>query len=217
MTVFFTSDQHFGHTNIIHHSGRPFPSVETMNEELVARHNAAVGPDDTVYHLGDFAMDDRLVDRILPRLHGTHHLIPGNHDRCHSSHRRHQRDLRRYLAAGFVTVQERVVFDLDRIGQVMLCHLPLRGRDRSDEIRRPKYDTFRPLSTDLFDASPVADILLHGHVHERWRRNGAMINVGVDVWNYTPVSAVRLANYIRDTASMMFDPPRLPPPATHTA
>lgn len=30
--------------------------------------------------------------------------------------------------------------------------------------------------------------LLHGHVHQRWQVKGKQINVGVDVWDYAPVS-----------------------------
>lgn len=46
MAVFFTSDQHYGHVNIIGYCGRPFADVSAMNEAMVARHNATVG---TVY------------------------------------------------------------------------------------------------------------------------------------------------------------------------
>ncbi len=31
-------------------------------------------------------------------------------------------------------------------------------------------------------------IWLHGHIHNLWKRNGNLINVGVDVWNYMPVT-----------------------------
>lgn len=32
------------------------------------------------------------------------------------------------------------------------------------------------------------DFHLCGHVHEKWRRRGKIINVGVDQWDYRPVS-----------------------------
>jgi len=54
--VFFTSDTHFNHVNIIKYCSRPFSSVEEMNREMIARWNSVVGPEDTVFHLGDFAM-----------------------------------------------------------------------------------------------------------------------------------------------------------------
>ena len=84
MATFFTSDQHFGHANIIAYSGRPFRDVAHMTEELVARHNAVVTDADDVWHLGDFSLDERLVARVLSRLRGRHHLVAGNHDTCHS-------------------------------------------------------------------------------------------------------------------------------------
>ena len=55
-TVFFTSDHHFGHQNIIRHCQRPFGGAAEMDEELIRRWNERVRPGDEVYHLGDFAL-----------------------------------------------------------------------------------------------------------------------------------------------------------------
>ena len=52
--TFFTSDLHFGHTNVIKFDNRPFQTVEEMDYELVKRWNAKVGKGDLVYVLGDF-------------------------------------------------------------------------------------------------------------------------------------------------------------------
>ena len=41
--VFFTSDTHFYHANIINFCKRPFANVETMNEALIENWNAVVG------------------------------------------------------------------------------------------------------------------------------------------------------------------------------
>lgn len=54
--VFFTSDTHFNHTNIIRFCSRPFKDVEHMNETLIANWNRVVGPDNIVFHLGDFCL-----------------------------------------------------------------------------------------------------------------------------------------------------------------
>lgn len=78
--VWFTSDTHYGHTNVIGYSKRPFASVEEMEEGLVARFNECVQPRDTVYHLGDFAWREDVALRVLGRLRGQIHLIAGNHD-----------------------------------------------------------------------------------------------------------------------------------------
>ena len=39
--------------------------------------------------------------------------------------------------------------------------------------------------------------LLHGHIHEKWRQNGRQINVGVDAWDFAPVSDDTLCEVIR--------------------
>lgn len=38
----------------------------------------------------------------------------------------------------------------------------------------------------------------HGHVHERWACNGRMVNVGVDVTGFRPVSLDEVAAVIRN-------------------
>lgn len=79
--IFFTSDTHFGHRHIIEFCHRPFDNVEEMNETLIKNWNEVVKPNDTVYHLGDFALGGSKVwNGILERLNGKKHLIMGNHD-----------------------------------------------------------------------------------------------------------------------------------------
>src|SRR5437762_1867527 len=55
MTVFFISDTHFGDHRVLNLYPRPFPSVAAMDEGMIERWNEVVGPDDEVWHLGDFA------------------------------------------------------------------------------------------------------------------------------------------------------------------
>jgi calcineurin-like phosphoesterase family protein len=79
--VFFTSDTHFGHKNIIEWTRRPFDNVEEMNETLIENWNSVVGPDDVIYHLGDFAFGgSSLWKDVCSRLNGKKYLIIGNHD-----------------------------------------------------------------------------------------------------------------------------------------
>ena len=77
--IWFTSDTHFGHANIIKYCVRPWKTVEEMNEALVANWNATVGVRDEVWHLGDFAFREALHD-FVPRLRGRINLVLGNHD-----------------------------------------------------------------------------------------------------------------------------------------
>lgn len=82
MTVFFTSDKHFGDPRILRIDRRPFPDLPTHDAALVAAWNAVVGPDDTVWHLGDFALGPppERVAALLGDLRGHKHLIVGNND-----------------------------------------------------------------------------------------------------------------------------------------
>lgn len=81
--IFFTSDLHFGHENVIRFDNRPFASVEEMDEELIKRWNAKVGKGDLVYVLGDMIWKTRNDDAptLTNRLNGQKYLIKGNHDR----------------------------------------------------------------------------------------------------------------------------------------
>lgn len=82
MSVFFTSDTHFSHFNIIRYSNRPFKTAEEMDEKLILNWNAKVKPGDDVYHLGDFAFGNtESAKKIKRRLNGNIHLIKGNHEK----------------------------------------------------------------------------------------------------------------------------------------
>ena len=81
--IYFTSDLHIGHKNIIKYSNRPFSSVEEMNEALIANWNKTVKPEDDIWHLGDFFFTKEKQEAIdiLNKLNGRKHLIWGNHDK----------------------------------------------------------------------------------------------------------------------------------------
>ncbi len=79
--IFFTSDHHFGHENIIRFCNRPFSDAREMNQEMIKRWNEKVRPKDIVYHLGDFALTHKeKLEAILDQLNGKIHLIAGNHE-----------------------------------------------------------------------------------------------------------------------------------------
>ena len=82
MAVFFTSDTHFGHAGALSLYRRPFASVAEMNRAMMARWNETVGPDDEVWHLGDFALrvTPAETEELLAALHGNKHLVAGNND-----------------------------------------------------------------------------------------------------------------------------------------
>ena len=85
--IFFTSDQHFGHNNILKFTDdnnqriRPlWDNIDDMNNDLVERYNSVVKPGDKVYFLGDVCMTKNHIHNI-GRLNGDKVLIKGNHDK----------------------------------------------------------------------------------------------------------------------------------------
>ena len=82
--IWFTSDTHFGHENVLRFCERPWKTVEAMNKALIDRINACVAPDDILYHLGDFSfritVEEALALRKQIRCRNIH-WVPGNHDK----------------------------------------------------------------------------------------------------------------------------------------
>lgn len=77
--IFYTADPHFGYLPLV--ARRDFASAEQMDAALMAAWNRTVGPDDTVYLIGDIGWNGGHVPcRTLSRLNGKKHLIRGNHD-----------------------------------------------------------------------------------------------------------------------------------------
>jgi calcineurin-like phosphoesterase family protein len=191
MTTWFTSDLHLGHANIIGYCDRPVADVDEMDAMLVERWNQTVAPDDTVWVLGDVALG-RITESLalVSELHGTKLLLAGNHDRCWSGHaRRAEGWTERYLDAGFAEIIQGSMTLAIGAHEVVACHFPYRG----DSHDLDRYVDERPVDTGAW--------LIHGHVHERWRQRGRMINVGSDAWGYRPVAESTLAGLIEAGAA----------------
>ena len=79
--IFFTADTHFTDPRVLRIDRRPFANLVEHDATLIANWNDVVGPDDEVWHLGDFA-SSRTTDcfELLGRLNGTMHLVIGNND-----------------------------------------------------------------------------------------------------------------------------------------
>lgn len=159
---------HIAHANILIYCAvsRPYSNTYEMEQDLVAKFNAVVKPEDTVWHLGDFAMNEAVVPKVLSRLYGHHKLVSGNHDKCHPKHKKWEAAKKRYLSYGF----EEVVVSAE-VHPFKLCHVPY------DDTRYP-----------LHVLKDEGSWLICGHVHGAWKIKGKMINVGVDVWDMAPVS-----------------------------
>lgn len=200
--VFWTSDLHFGHRNIMKYCARPWwvggeeitdTEVRAMNEGIIARWNAIVPEDGIVFVLGDVAMG-KFPDSLenVKRLNGRKVLIPGNHDRCWLGTLRdpavwtekyHKaRDL--YESVGFHIRTSTVTMNVDGF-DVVISHFPYEG----DSHEEDRYVEWRPKDKGL--------PLLHGHVHDKWKTNGRQFNVGVDVHDYFPVPTSTIVEWLR--------------------
>ena len=169
MTIFFASDHHFGHSNIIKYEARDFAGIEHMNTAMIQAWNKVVKPEDTIYHLGDFALTKKdWVKPLVMSLNGTKHLILGNHDRS----------AKFMMECGFVSAQTNNAIFLNNL-MIEMVHDPM-------EI------TKRPL---------FADVILHGHIHGKkklWTTGSKIVHVGVDAWDYKPVSLEEILNLIKE-------------------
>jgi calcineurin-like phosphoesterase family protein len=185
----WTSDQHFGHTNICAYSGRPYNSVKDMDADIIARFNSVVSSDDEVYILGDIAMGEIVSSlKLITKLNGIKVLVPGNHDRCFRGNKSENRNFKtdwtnRYEDVGLSVVDGPIEIEMGGI-EVIADHFPYRGDSREEE----RYLEFRP--------PDLGKWLLHGHVHEKWRQWDNMINVGVDAWGGYPIGDADLLNLI---------------------
>ena len=162
--TYFTSDQHFGHFNIIRLSHRPFASLDEMNETMIARWNAKIRDEDTVYVLGDLFFRAATVEPILQRLKGRKHLVLGNHDHSWTAKVR--------MDDYFESVQ--TICEIDIGGKpATLCHYPMlsypqarRGYMIYGHIHNNTGDDYWPLIM----------------------RRGRLLNAGVDVNDFAPVT-----------------------------
>ena len=118
MTDFFTSDTHFGDHRTLNIHKRPFSTVAEMDACMIDRWNEAVGPEDDVWHLGDFARKLADAPRLLAILNGRKHLIRGNNDPPALS-----------AVEGWASVRDYHEFELGG-RHLVLCHYAFRTWNR---------------------------------------------------------------------------------------
>ena len=152
--IFFTSDTHFCHNNIIKYCDRPFSDVDEMDDVMIDRWNSAISKSDTVYHLGDFAFGTvTKMGRIMNRLNGNKILIKGNHD--------NYKNMKKLSWSSIHDVKEVSVGDQ----KIFLSHYPHRAWNNS----------YRGVWH------------LYGHVHGNLEGIGKSFDIGVDIWDFSPV------------------------------
>lgn len=182
--MWFTADHHFGHANIIRYCERPFTDAGEMDRALVERWNAVIGPDDVVYHLGDFTLGG-WYDVARPRLdelHGRVRMVPGGHDWRWLP----DADGRLEILPPLVTLEFETGGKHPLV--VVLCHYPMLSWDRSH----------------------YGSLQLHGHTHGTvpdgrssdrkmppGQSAGYRMDVGVDCHNFQPVSLEETLELVR--------------------
>lgn len=165
--IYFTSDTHFGHANIIRYCDRPFKDARDMDRQMIARWNEVVEPRDTVFHLGDFAFGPKpYAMGMLHRLRGRKVLIRGNHDgseaRC--------RDL------GFDDVHDSMYFQNLRGERIFMSHKPLDAYTGLDEVAQlcgHVHTEWARKTLYYYDAG-------------NRKVSVKQVNVGVDRWDFRP-------------------------------
>lgn len=164
--IYFTSDTHFGQQRTLELSRRPFNSLEEMDLRLIENWNNVIGPNSTVFHLGDFGKYE-----LRNYLNGNIKLICGNYER---------NDIKKGLVTreslineyGFNQVLDKASIDIN-VGNesvsLALCHEPVKAKEYLDKNK------------DL-------DYALFGHIHGRQFIKPFGLDVGVDVHNFKPFS-----------------------------
>lgn len=176
MSIFFTSDTHFFHQRIIEYCNRPFKDADEMNNVMIDNWNSVIKPTDHIYHIGDFgfAHEDKLYN-ILKKLNGVKHLIYGNHDKI----------IRKstLLRSKFESLNELKELSVQHHSfpegkqKIVLCHYPLLS----------------------WNKAYYGSINLFGHEHGKFKNihTNQQVDVGVDSWNYTPISLNELLIYLQ--------------------
>lgn len=132
--VYFSSDFHFSHQNIcrgvtrwdksdpavLELATRDFQTLEDMNSTLVGNINSTVGPDDTLFFLGDWSFGGfGRVTEFSSLLHCQNiHFVLGNHD--------HHIEVNRELCQSrFLSVSNYLHLKVEDSGQeIILSHYP---------------------------------------------------------------------------------------------
>ena len=177
MAVWFTADTHFGHANVIRYCERPFSSLQEMDDTLIRNWNQVVHPEDTVYHLGDFTLaGTEEAHHYFSQLNGTISIIPGGHDKRWLHKWEYVPGLGQSVAILPPLHTIRLsISGLEQPQLIVLCHYSMRVWDRSH------YGSWH----------------LYGHSHGNLPPLKNSLDVGVDCWDYRPVSAQIISQTIR--------------------
>lgn len=160
--IWFISDTHFNHTNILSFTdndgnrfrGSVFKDVDDMNEIMIQNWNNHIKPNDKVYHLGDvYFGQENAADKILSRLNGNKRLVLGNHDK--------------------ITKQSVLLNHFQKI----IMWWPFEGMIFSHV----------PLPIEQMKTRKGEAMNFHGHIHQNKSPTKRHFNLSVENINYTPM------------------------------
>lgn len=174
----FTSDLHLNHKNILTMGkGRPFKTLEEMENTIVKNWNKKVSPKDDVYVLGDvfWNMNDIQIQKVMDKLNGHKHLIIGNHDRINPNTKSNR----------WAEIAESKTLEMDNTA-VILSHFPI------FEWAHYYYGSYH-----LYGHTH-GTLNLAQYTMMRERPNGNCWDVGVDNNNFEPVSFEEIKEKIRE-------------------
>lgn len=176
MSLYFTSDWHFGHDKEFIWGPRGYKSVEEMNETQVEKHNSIITDEDDVYVQGDLMLGNAEIGmKYLRQLKGKIHIVLGNHDT--NSRIELYKSLPQVVEVTYATV---VKFGKYKF---YLSHYPT-------------------VTTNMGEESlSHAMINLFGHTHQTdnfYRDIPLMYHIGVDSHNGYPVSAQQIIDNIKE-------------------
>ena len=176
--IYFTSDLHFGHENLITKGSRPqFEHVEMMDSIMIENWNKKVCEEDDVYIVGDFCFRSRHPAEVyLEKLKGKKHLLIGNHDF-------EWLKKMKYPERYFKTMKD-ITYWSDREHQFTLCHYPwMEWPGSKGEHSKPGY-------------------MIHGHIHDnkdhmtyklvKANHIQRLLNCSVDINDFQPVTLEEL-------------------------
>lgn len=193
-TTYVTSDTHFGHTNVIKYSKRPYVNADEMDEALIENWNSLVRDQDTIFHLGDFSFRDPAL--YLRRLKGKIIMLPGNHDQTFY---KNKKLLDRFENAAML--HEVVTRQIEGVKFNLTCEIKFDDGARGGLIVMNHYANL------VWNKSHHGAMHLHGHSHGSLRYPKAMraMDVGVDPMRYFPIRLDDAVARMKNIAPPTFD------------
>ena len=170
MKIYFISDTHFNHKNIIKYCNRPFKNIDDMNEKIIDNWNKLVNKNDIVYHLGDFFLGQKFdLINIVSKLNGKIYLIKGNHDRLTT---------KAYEECG-IKILKNAPISIDEY-KVILSHRPLPDTMIKNNYLNIHGHIHERKLEDIYD----------NNLYTKEKH----LNVSCDVLNFTPILIDEIVN-----------------------